>query len=185
MHHLWLTNYLHDSQLTGKPMPGPGGAPGPNVSGLPQPHGYPPGPGGMRPNYPGGGGMGGGVPGQQSISQQPSGQTPTLNQLLQSPGGANAGASGSTGGHRYPPPPAGYEHGSYPQNPPNHAKADYSQQGPTGWPPANRPPPNSYAHPPPPPFQQQPQQPMYRQVRTLQIIHYTVLYTHITHLSHK
>jgi len=95
----------------------------------------------------------GGYPGQ-SISQ-PAGPTPTLNQLLQSSGGANPGNSS-----RYPapgPPPGSYD----PHNP--YSKADYNQ-GPTGWPPPSpRPPISSYAHPPPPPFQQQ--QPLYRQVR--------------------
>lgn len=115
-------------------------------------HGYPPGQ--LRGSY----GVGG-----TSISG-PSGPTPTLNQLLQSSGGANAGASGSTppSSHRYPPPPGpptGYEH---PQQYNPHSKSEYTP-GPTGWPPppSTRPPINSYGHPPP--FQQQ-QQPIYRQV---------------------
>jgi len=134
----------------------PGGSSGGQQPQPPPGHGYPPGQ--LRASY--GASPSGGMTGQ-SISQ-PSGPTPTLNQLLQSSGGANPGASGSTPPHRYPPPPpTGYEHPSY--NVPPHSKSEYTP-GPTGWPPppSNRPPVNSYGHPPP--FQQQ-QQPMYRQVR--------------------
>ena len=120
--------------------------------------GYPPNPSGMT---------------GQSISQ-PSGPTPTLNQLLQSSGGA-AGSSGAgpggapvMGHPRYPPPPSGgYDHPSY--NVPPHSKADYPG---SGWPSGPPPPPSSrppvsYGHPPPPGqhlMQQPQQQPMYRQV---------------------
>jgi len=162
---LMLVNFL----FTGKPLPGgpPGGAGG--ASGHQQ-QGAPPGPGQYPPQMRGAYPPNSAAMSGQSISQ-PSGPTPTLNELLRGGATAPGGAAppGMSHGHRYPPP-GGYEHGSY--NGPSHGKSEYppgsSWQGGPPPPPSNsRPPVNSYGHPPPPNY---PPQAVYRQVRRFMFV---------------